>query len=340
MRAKILAGAVVALMYGTVALAEGDCPPKQDTQAQLSEPQSEQLNPDVSAPSEQQNEAAIGGAGQVGQESQAPQQQSQGLQNEQAVGGSGQGEVLLRCTPANNAAIGGSGQPSSQLTPSEQSMAPAPAPAPAPALAPPPAQPEVKYEEKGTGGSGMEEKKPNLRGLAVTVGGGIEGYTNALAPQVNPGPAATVTASLRPTSVLGIEVGYTGSALNIDNGTSGGARGGPDIIRNGGQAVATVGLMASSLQPYVLGGIGVSRYNVRAGFSEGFRDDTVGQVPLGVGLRTQMGNFTADARVNYNLLFDQEFAANVPATDVGAPGDSEFSKGGSYLGTLNVGLMF
>lgn len=334
MRAKILASAIVALTYGTVALAEGDCPPKQDAQAQLSQPQSEQLNTDVGTSSDlQQDQSAIGGSGQVGQE-------SQGLQNEPATGGSGQGEVLLRCTPANNAAIGGSGQPSSQLTPSEQSMAPAPAPAPAPALAPPPAQPEVKYEEKGTGGSGKEEKKPNLRGLAVTIGGGIEGYTNALAPQVNPGPAATVTASLRPTSVLGIEVGYTGSALNIDNGVSGGARGGPDIIRNGGQAVATVGLMASSLQPYVLGGIGVSRYNVRAGFTEGFRDDTVGQVPLGVGLRTQMGNFTADARVNYNLLFDQEFASNVPATDVGAPGDSDFSKGGSYLGTLNVGLMF
>lgn len=190
------------------------------------------------------------------------------------------------------------------------------------------------------GGVALAQEKDDMRGLTVLLGGGVEGYTNALAPQVNPGPAASVTAAIRPTTVLGLELGYTGSALNIDTGTAGGARGGPDIIRQGGQAVVSVGLVASSVQPYVLGGIGVSRYNVRAGFSEGFDDDTVGQVPVGVGLRTHFGDFTADARLNYNFLFDQEFAFNVPSTSIGAPGDSDFSEGGSYLGTVNVGVTF
>jgi len=324
MRARILAGAVVALTYGTGALAE-DCPPKQDAQAQLSQPQSE----DVGVSSDlQQDDAAIGGSGQVGTE-------SQGLRSDQPVGGSGQGEVLLRCTPAEGSAIGGSGLSSPQLTPSDESMRFSEE-----------RRSELEYEEddddeKATGGSGLEErKKDDMKGLTVMLGGGVEGYTNALAPQINPGPAASVTAAIKPTSVLGIELAYTGAALNIDTGTPGGARGGPDIIRQGGQAVATFGLMASNVQPYVLGGIGISDYNVRAGFNEGFRDDTVGLVPVGAGLRTHFGNFTADARLNYNFLFDQEFAANVPASGIGAPGDSDFSEGGSYLGTVNVGLTF
>jgi hypothetical protein len=322
MKAKILAGAVVALTYGTVALAE-DCPPKQDAQAQLSQPQSDNLGADVGVSSDlQQDDAAIGGSGQVGME-------SQGLQSDAAIGGSGQGEVLLRCTPANSAAIGGSGVSAAPLAPSDNSMAFS----------------DDKYKEKddkeATGGSGLqEENKHDMKGLTVMLGGGVEGYTNALAPQLNPGPAASVTAAIKPTSVLGLELGYTGSALNIDNGVAGGARGGPDIIRQGGQAVATFGLMASNVQPYVLGGIGVSRYNVRAGFAQGFDDDTVGQVPVGAGLRTHIGDFTADARLNYNFLFDQEFASGVPATGVGAPGDSDFSQGGSYLGTVNIGLTF
>lgn len=311
MNAKILAGAVVALTYSTVALAE-DCPSTKDKQARYL----------------QQDDAAMGGGGSV-------EMESQGLQSdEQAVGGSGQSEVLLRCTPVSGAAVGGSGLSSSQLAPSDDSMALS----------------EEQYrelkerekdEDKATGGSGLEERnKHDMRGLTVMLGGGVEGYTNALAPQLNPGPAASVTAAIKPSSVLGLELGYTGSALNIDTGTSGGARSGPDIIRQGGQAVATIGLMASNVQPYVLGGIGVSRYNVRAGFAQGFDDDTVGQVPVGAGLRTHFGNFTADARLNYNFLFDQEFASGVPASGIGAPGDSDFSEGGSYLGTVNLGLTF
>jgi hypothetical protein len=97
--------------------------------------------------------------------------------------------------------------------------------------------------------------------------------------------------------------------------------------------------MASEIQPYVLGGVGLSDYNVR-GTSAGFQDDTVGHVPLGAGVRTHIGDFTADARIAYNLLFDQEFASDVPVTGVGAPGDSSFSEGGSYLGTVNLGLTF
>jgi hypothetical protein len=182
-----------------------------------------------------------------------------------------------------------------------------------------------------------QEANADMRGLTVLLGGGVEGYTSALASEINPGVAYGATLILKPTKVLGLEVGYSGAANNFDRdevAVSG--RSGPDMIRNGAHAVATVGLTAAPLQPYVLAGIGLSRHNVRADVA-GFQDDNVGNVPVGAGLRLHVGSFTADARLNYNVLFDQEFAAGLPTTDVNLPGDETFSAGGSYAGTLKIG---
>jgi hypothetical protein len=317
MKAKILAGALAALTYGTAALAQDDVTAQDEVLGEESQSQ----DSIVIEPVDPSMQGIGGSGGDVGASGNA------GLNLQQ-------GEVLLRCEPAQGA-IGGSGsvsgdtslQGSSSVQSYEQPIA----------------QDLEVEDDEAFGGSGLEEREDkggDKRGLTVMLGGGIEGYTNALAPQISPGPAVGVTASLKPTSVLGIEVGYSGAVNNIDTGSAGGAVDGPDLVRNGGHAVATFGLMASDVQPYILGGIGVSRYNVRGGFSEGFTDDTVGHVPVGAGLRTHIGNFTADARLNYNFLFDQEFAANVPERNIGAPGDSDFSEGGSYAGTVNIGVTF
>jgi hypothetical protein len=142
--------------------------------------------------------------------------------------------------------------------------------------------------------------------------------------------------ALKPSKVLGVELGYSGAVNDFDQDRlPEGATSGPDIVRNGAQAAATVALTAAPVQPYVLAGLGMSRYNVR-GAAPGFQDDTVGSVPVGAGLRFHAGDFTADARVSYNFLFDQEFAA-VPPADVNLPGNETFSSGGRYTGTLNIG---
>ncbi|QRK11710.1 outer membrane beta-barrel protein [Archangium violaceum] len=179
-----------------------------------------------------------------------------------------------------------------------------------------------------------QEANADMRGLSVLIGGGVEGYTYALGQDINPGLAYGATLVLKPTKVVGLELGYSGAANNFDTQLPLTGNG-PDVLRNGAQAVATVGLTAAPLQPYVLAGLGVSNYNVRNA-APGFQDDNVGLVPVGAGLRLYIGDFTADARVNYNLLFDQEFAA-VPPADVDLPGDETFSAGGSYTGTLNLG---
>jgi hypothetical protein len=161
----------------------------------------------------------------------------------------------------------------------------------------------------------------------------VEGYTGALAPELNPGPAYGVQADIRPSKVFGIELGYTGAVNNLDSSMGiGGASSGPDLVRNGGQAALTFGLGAAPIQPYVLGGVGVSNYNFRGStVATGLRDDTVGNVPVGAGLRTHVGDFTADLRANYNFLFSQDFA---PAVSDG------LNSNGRYSGTLNSGGTF
>lgn len=144
-------------------------------------------------------------------------------------------------------------------------------------------------------------------GPYVLLGGGADGYTGGLSNDVKVGPTWGATAGVTGKR-LGFELGYSGSANNIDAG-SGGVGSGADIVRNGGQAAVKVNLTETALHPYVMGGIGMERYTIRNGEALGFSDDTSGYVPAGAGLRWNLGNtITADARVSYNFLFADEFS--------------------------------
>jgi hypothetical protein len=356
MKAKILAGAVAALMYGTAAMAaDGDCPPGKASAGKNAQgmtlAQAQQGEMPMEGDVQQQGDSAvietepvpgatgdvqdplldegIGGSGNVGQQ-------------DPAMGGSGQGgDVLLRCEPVNQG-VGGSGamqapapqlnEPQSQAYPQDDAIGGSGIATPPPSDFRPTAEAEpiepLEVEEKD---------KNDTRGLTLLVGGGVEGYTGELAPQINPGATAGVRAALKPSKVLGLELGYSGALNNIDvqgGGAEGGAVDGPDLIRNGGQAVVTLGLFATDWHPYVLGGIGINDYNFRGGEALGYSDDTVGNVPAGLGFRGHVGDFTVDARANYNFLFDKEFAAGAD------PAGGDFGEGGSYQGTLSVGGTF
>ncbi|MFL5353478.1 hypothetical protein [Archangium sp.] len=178
---------------------------------------------------------------------------------------------------------------------------------------------EWKQTEPVYGGSGMVQEPSAYvpaaeagadRGLYVLLGGGAEGYTGGNASSLNPGFSYGATVGFRPTRQLGVELNYSGGLTDVDDAGPGGAANGADIVRNGGQAAVTLGLTPTRLQPYILGGIGVQNYNVN-GLSPlfGYTDDTSGFVPAGVGLRYNIGKLlTADARVDYNIPFSQDFA--------------------------------
>lgn len=203
---------------------------------------------------------------------------------------------------------------------------PAAAPAPAPAVVPEPVFVPVEKKEKS-----------DMRGLTVLLGGGVEGYTGDFAPRISPGPSWGVTAALKPSKVLGIELGYSGAVNELRRFE---AAEGADLVRNGGQAVATVGLTASPVQPYLLGGIGINKYDVRGSApAAGFRSDVSGNIPLGGGLRTHIGSFTADARFGYNVLFDNDLVAVGSGTNIGGT-DTTLGAGGRYSGMLQLGSTF
>jgi len=194
-----------------------------------------------------------------------------------------------------------------------------------------PAQPTPVVQEESS-------SSRHLRGVSVVANAGIEGYTGGLAPRIDPGLTYGASLGLRPSKVFGIELGYSGAVNEVTTPGNVNAANGADIIRNGGQAIATVGLTASPTQPYLLAGVGVNSYQVRGATAAlGFRNDVDGDIPLGAGLRTQFGAFTADARVGYHVPFDDQFATGVAARDVVGL-NSEAA--GRYQGTLNFGSTF
>jgi hypothetical protein len=354
MKVKILAGLVTALIYGGAAMAQDVDDPNTNTQGQqspdnlggsgLDQDQDDLIildQQDVAPlPDTSVQDQGVGGSGDQGLSGDVPQDQDafggsgqagqQGLQQPRpGIPMQGQGGVTLYCTPVNQQATGGSGslQQGGILQGDEQSSL---------------QQPEVDVgsvdigkEDQGFGGAGYEVKpvdqgqeKGDMRGIAVMLGGGVEGYTGGLAPEINPGATAGVMASLRPTKVLGLELGYNGAINNLDADVPGS---GPDIVRNSAQANLTLGVTAAPIQPYVLGGYGLNWYNVRNGQALGYSDDTNSKIPVGVGLRTHIGDFTADARVNYNFLLSDDFAPGI---------DNDDAATGSYNGTINIGGTF
>jgi len=182
---------------------------------------------------------------------------------------------------------------------------------------------------------------PSLRERSVMVGGGVEGYSLSLASRVEPGATYGVRVDVRPPSPLGpdigLEAGYSGAENRLAPRSPQLARRGLQLVRHGAYAAANVYLTSWRLRPYVMGGLGFSVYNVR-GTVQAFGDNTVGQVPLGAGVRTSFGPFTADARLGYDVLFDQRYATGRRVRFPGGPAPIVVSRAGRYSGTLHLGV--
>ncbi|ATB29132.1 outer membrane protein [Melittangium boletus] len=325
MKGKILAGLVTALFYSGAAVAQDVAkdPLQGDIQQQspdnlggtnLQNGQRDEtplLPPEQVSPPPDAHMQGIGGSGPVAPPPAAAQGQTLYCTPVQGTGGAGLQEPAPLPPPPvheqsslqrdfDQGAVGGSGY---DVKESERWR-----------------EPEKQTKDQG-------QRKGDMRGLTLLIGGGVEGYTGGLAPEVRPGAAVGVTAALKPSKVVGLELGYSGAVNNLREDAGGS---GPDIIRNGGQAALTLGLTASPVQPYLLGGIGLNRYNVRNGETLGFRSDTNANVPVGAGLRTHIGDFTADARVNYNFLVNNDFSPTV----------ENDTWTGRYTGTINLGGTF
>lgn len=175
-----------------------------------------------------------------------------------------------------------------------------------------------------------------LGGISVKGGGGLEGYAGQVGTMVSPGVTWGVSAAAQPGRIFGLELGYSGAANEFREEAVSGEANGPDIIRNGVSAVATVGLPLEviRLQPYALAGVGVNRFSVRGGQAAGFRSDTSADIPVGAGLKTRLGNIAADLRFDYNFGVGEEFAPLGSRTFIGTESARR------YQGLLQVGGAF
>lgn len=183
------------------------------------------------------------------------------------------------------------------------------------------------------GGAALAQDTPKMRDIMVTAGGGFEGYTGQLRNAIAPGVAWGVQAAFKPTTVLGLELGYSGAVNELRNHGAFDVTG-ADIVRNGGHVLATLGLAATTqVQPYLLGGVGLNWYDVR---SMGTRE-TSGNVPVGAGIRTRIGQFTADARLHYNFLLSNDLMSTVGPASIPGYGSGA---SGKYAGTLSIGGVF
>ncbi len=185
-------------------------------------------------------------------------------------------------------------------------------------------EPEMKGADEG----------PNNRGLQVFVGGGVEGFTGGLAPVVEAGPAYGATLAFKPLGWLGLELGYSGARNRVSEEFAVGDR---DIMKNGGQALATIGFTNTRVQPYIAGGFGIDRYNVR-GDETAVQDDTLSYVPVGIGLRTYLGAFSADARLSGQGLIGQDLVPGQGSTNIRELGTS--TPDARYNGMIRLGATF
>ena len=206
--------------------------------------------------------------------------------------------------------------------------------------------PTTPSEQQATGGAGQygltEEQpseakqkgmNPNLKGVSVLVGGGVEGYTGQYGADINPGPGWNALVDLKPFKAVGLELNYNGATGDVDHGRAGSSQGavnGADLVRNGGQA-ALILQAPAKIAPYVLGGVGIDHYNYRGVDGQfGFQDDTNGNIPGALGVRTTAGHLNADLRAAYNYLWSDNFS----------PVTNNVVTTGRYAGTLEVGGTF
>jgi Outer membrane protein beta-barrel domain len=169
---------------------------------------------------------------------------------------------------------------------------------------------------------------PAATRVGVDVRVGVGGMTGELGELTAPGPLLGITAAAQPSEALGIEVGYEGQRLPIDDFRVGDEQA---MYRHNITLLAKTGplLMEDKLRPYVGAGVGVSYLNVTDGAQDTglYTNDMVRELPVAAGLDYRItDNIHAGARASYRFMFGEEFA-NDAQLDNEAEGD-----------LLNVGL--
>lgn len=176
-----------------------------------------------------------------------------------------------------------------------------------------------------------EPEQRTQRFMGVRLGGGVEGHTGDLNDVVTAGPTWGVAVDVSPWRAFNVELGYSGSTAEVEDAIAPGEglTSGPDVIRNGGHVALSIG-PPTAIQPYALAGLGLDYYSLRGDPGAPYDSGLSTSLPLGVGVRGDLGRLSADLRLAYSAMFGDTFAGQ---------GDNGFTDG-RIAGTLQVGGTF
>lgn len=167
-------------------------------------------------------------------------------------------------------------------------------------------------------------------GIGVTIGGGVEGFTNDIADDTTDiGGSWALRVELGTRFPLSVEGAYVGTAQDIDGLT--GADSGTLIGTTVEAALKFNVDTGSPFRPFVFGGLGWRRYDVTdAEFTTaavGIRDqDNLMVFPLGGGLRYDYRGIDADIRFTFRPAVEEDLII-----------DTSRDSGAAAMHTWNLG---
>lgn len=148
------------------------------------------------------------------------------------------------------------------------------------------------------------------RGAALTVGGGIAGFTDTEIQDVTNDLGAIWEARFAygTDSLFALEAAYLGQSIGVD---AIGLDNEAWLLGNGGEVTARLNFgIFRGLQPYMLAGLGAMRYELRntggVNTSNLADDDTVGLVPVAAGMNYRAGRFLVDLRGGIRASFNDD----------------------------------
>lgn len=158
----------------------------------------------------------------------------------------------------------------------------------------------------------------------VTVRSGMSAFTGDLGGETNVGAFLGIEGEARLFPVIGLELGYEGSANGFEENDSG------TLWRHNVGALAKLGpVLDDRWMPFVGAGLGVSYLDPtgEAGANI-FDDDFIMEVPLSAGIEYRFSGVTAGARATYRVLAGEDFAPG--SVDEGDLFTAGLSLGGSF----------
>ncbi len=149
----------------------------------------------------------------------------------------------------------------------------------------------------------LDEQQTTV-GLDVRVGlGALQGD---IGRETGTGPLFGISAGAQLWPALGIELGYEGQRLPINESLVGS---GEALYRHNVGLMAKAGpLVQRHWRPFVATGLGVTYFNPSNGAEGLFSNDIAQEVPLAAGVDYNMGSIFAGARATYRLMFNEGFA--------------------------------